>query len=85
MAWRWIAPERAVKDLKKLPLDVQKRIIKKLDFWVESGTPLRFAEVLTNYELGGYRFRIGDYRVTFDVEDETIVILTAKHRKDVYR
>jgi mRNA interferase RelE/StbE len=35
--------------------------------------------------LGGYRFRIGDYRVIFDIEGDEIVVLRVGHRKEIYR
>lgn len=76
---------RALKDFKKLPRDIQKKIIKKLDYYVASGKPFSFAEHLTDYLLGEYRFRIGDYRVIFDAEGDRLIILTLGHRKDVYR
>ena len=76
---------QAVRDLKKLPKMVQKRIIKKLDFYISSPNPLAFADHLINFEIGSFRFRIGDYRVIFDVEDETIIILTLGHRKEIYK
>jgi len=57
----------------------------KYDFKGNSApSPLDFAERLTNFELGEYRFRIGDYRVAFDVEDDTAKILKVGHRKEVY-
>jgi len=76
---------QAVRDLKKLPKDIQKRIIKKLDYFVSFDNPLVFADHLVNFEIGSYRFRIGDYRVIFDVIDEKIIILTLGHRREVYR
>ncbi len=85
MAWQWIIDGKAAKNLKKLPKDVKLRIINKLDFWVSSGKPLEFAENLHDFELGSYRFRIGDYRVAFDVEEETIVVLAVGHRRDIYK
>jgi len=75
----------AMRDLERLPKDIRERIVGKLDFWVGSGMPLSFAETLTNYELGSYRFRVGHYRVAFDVEEEIVVVLVVKHRKDIYR
>lgn len=75
----------AFKKLKLFPKDIQKMIIKKLDYFTGSGTPLSFAHRLINYELGEYRFRIGDYRVIFDIVDEKIIILDVDHRKDIYR
>lgn len=76
---------QALRDLKKLPKDIQKRIIKKLDFYIFSMQPLSFAEHLIDYKIGQYRFRIGDYRVIFDLEGESLVVLTLGHRKDIYR
>ena len=76
---------QALRNLQKLPQEIQKRIIKKLDFFVESGEPLSFAENLVNFEIGQYRFRIGDYRVIFDLDDERLIILTLGHRKNIYK
>lgn len=75
----------ALKQLKKLPGDVQERIIKKLDYFISSKRPLYFADHLTDYRIGEYRFRIGDYRVVFDAIGERLIILTVGHRKDIYR
>lgn len=76
---------QAVRDLKKLSREMQKRIIKKLDYFVSAEDPLFFADHLINYELGSYRFRIGDYRVIFDVMNEVLIILTLGHRREIYR
>ncbi len=46
---------------------------------------MRHAEKLTQSDLGSYRFRIGDYRVVFDLEGEEIVVLRVGHRKDIYK
>jgi len=40
---------------------------------------------LTDDRLGSYRFRIGDYRVIFDIEGDEIVVLRVGHRKDIYK
>jgi mRNA interferase RelE/StbE len=75
----------ALKDLQKLPRSVQKTIIKKIEFFLSSGRPLAFAHGLINSELGQYRFRISDYRVIFDLEEETLVVLKIGHRKNIYK
>ena len=75
----------AFKQLKNLPKDIQKRIITKLDFYCLQESPLKFAEPLTDIRIGSYRFRIGDWRVIFDVEDEKIVVLLVGYRRDIYR
>lgn len=75
----------SLKSLKKLHKDIQIRIIEKLDFFCAQDDPVDFAEPLTRSDLGQYRFRIGDYRVSFDVENEILVILDIDHRKDIYK
>lgn len=48
-------------------------------------SPLDFAEHLTERSLGSYRFRIGDFRVVFDIEQEKIVVLVVGHRREIYK
>lgn len=75
----------AKKQLKKLPLDIQKRIVNKLEFFLNQDDPLVFADTLTNSRLGQFRFRIGNYRVTFDVEEKILVIHEVGYRGEIYR
>lgn len=75
----------SLKRFKKLPKDIQIRIIRKLDYFCAQDDPIDFAEPLTRSDLGEYRFRIGDYRVSFDVEDQILVIHDVDNRKDIYR
>lgn len=76
----------ADKRFSKLSKDIQIRIIQKLEFFLSQPDPLIFAEILTNPRIGTYRFRIGDYRVVFDLEDmEIIMIVDVDNRKDIYR
>mgnify|MGYP003395175849 CR=1 FL=1 len=76
---------KARKDIKKLSPEIAERIIKKLDYFVSMANPLGYADHLTNYEIGNYRFRIGDYRVIFDIYEDKIVILKIGHRREIYR
>jgi len=66
-----------------LDQSVKHRIGKTLLRYQEN--PLRYAERMTDERLGSYRFRIGDYRVIFDLEGDDIVILRVGHRRDIYR
>lgn len=76
---------KADKDIEKLPSQVRRRILEKLKFYSVQENPLRFADRLQDYRFGEYRFRIGDYRILFDVKDQKIVILKVGHRKDIYK
>lgn len=82
---QYIFRSRAEKELKKLPRDIVIRIKDKLRYFLSSPNPLNFATPLKKSTLGSYRFRIGDYRVIFDVEGENIIILTIGHRREVYK
>jgi len=62
---------------------IPNRIGKTLLRYLED--PFKYAEKLTDPKLGTYRFRIGDYRVIFDMEETDIVVLRVGHRKDIYR
>ena len=83
--YTYVFKPSALKKLSRLPKSTQVQIIKKLDYFVNSGQPLSFAHRLINYELGEYRFRIGVYRVIFDVKKEKLIILDVDHRKDIYK
>lgn len=85
MNWTWEFTKQAEWDLKKLPKNVARRLVKKLDYFVGSGNPLEFSEPLVNADIGQYRFRVGDYRIIIDVEREVVVVLTLGHRKEIYR
>ncbi len=39
---------------------------------------------LTNF-TPEYRLCIGDYRVLFEIEEETIIIYRIRHRREAYR
>ena len=83
--YRYEFTAKALKQLEKLPVNIQKRIIKKLDFYCQQKNLLRFADFLIDYHLGDHRFRVGDYRVVFDIEGEVIIILIVGHRREIYK
>jgi mRNA interferase RelE/StbE len=40
---------------------------------------------LTDSRLGSFRFRIGDWRVVFDIIDDRVMVLRIGHRREIYR
>ncbi len=76
---------RAAKDLKSLDIRTQKRIIKKLKFYLNSNDPLAYSKKLADSEDGDYRWRIGNYRAVFDIKNDTIKLLRVQHRREVYK
>lgn len=75
---------KAAKQLENLSYPVQKRIIEKMRFYANQKNPLKFAKHLMDYREGKYRFRIGDYRIFFDVKADKIYILKIKKRDKAY-
>ena len=74
---------RAEKDIKKLDSSIRNHIGKA--FLKLQDNPLSYSEKLSNPMLGTYKFRIGDYRVIFDIEGNDIVILRVGHRREIYK
>jgi mRNA interferase RelE/StbE len=79
---------KAQSDLSSLDKKIAIKILDKIDFFVATGQPLQYSKKLVNFEFGSYRFRIGNYRAIFDIDDKgsiaILVILKIGHRKEIY-
>ncbi|MBA3724213.1 MAG: type II toxin-antitoxin system RelE/ParE family toxin [Candidatus Levybacteria bacterium] len=73
----------AVSDIKKLDIVVRKRLGKKLQTFARE--PMTYGKKLIDASIGSYRWRIGDYRIIFDMDGKNIVILRIKHRRESYK
>jgi mRNA interferase RelE/StbE len=85
MAYQLVYKKPAVKEIQKLPEQIKKRLKAKLEWFANQSDPREFSKPLTKPADAQYRFRIGNYRVLFDIEDEKIVVLYIQHRREVYR
>ena len=85
MAYRILITKKARHDIEGLEETVKKRLGKKLLRVTGQGDIRPLVKQLIDSRIGEYRLRIGDYRVLFDLEGTTIIILRVQHRKDVYR
>jgi mRNA interferase RelE/StbE len=83
--YKLIYKKPAVKSIQILPAQIKKRLKTKLEFFASQKDPLVFAKALTKPADAQYRFRVGNYRVLFDIEKNNIVILLVQHRKDIYK
>lgn len=79
---------KALKSLKKL----DKPVLLMIKLWIEKnliGTtePRRHGKGLTSNRSGQWRYRVGDYRIIADIEDEKLIILVVEveHRSRVYK
>jgi mRNA interferase RelE/StbE len=75
----------ALKELAKLPKEIQQRIAARIDELKVNPYPPGI-KTLKNGE-GQLRLRVGDYRVIYRVEATRLVILIVKigHRKNIYK
>jgi len=74
----------AAKEIEKLPQKVLCRVIEKIKQLSVDPRPSG-CKKLSGEEK--YRIRVGEYRVLYEIIDDTLVIYVVKvsHRKDVYR
>ncbi|MDA8099685.1 MAG: type II toxin-antitoxin system RelE/ParE family toxin [Nitrospiraceae bacterium] len=83
MKYQLVYAQRALKDIDKLDAKTKSRIgdalLRHKDRLIAQSTRL------TDPRIGTYRFRVGDYRIIFDVEGSEIVILRVGHRREIYK
>lgn len=82
---KFLFRKSAEKQFARLDPQTQSTIVKKLSYFAGTPNPLSLAKRLKNFDSGQYRFRIGDYRVTFDVNEQTIIVLAIGHRSEIYK
>lgn len=87
--WRVEISAGARKALGKLDPQAARSILTFLDEKVARATdPRRVGKPLAGSALGNFwRYRVGDYRVIADIQDETVTVLVVRigHRREVYR
>ncbi len=86
--WRVEFDRAAVRDLRKLGLDAERRILRYLRERIAGSTdPRRLGHPLTGDRKGLWRYRVGDYRIVAAIEDDrfVVLVLTVGHRREVYR
>jgi mRNA interferase RelE/StbE len=73
--------EIALEDLGRIPRRFAAQIVAKISR-LEGGLHGNIKR-LTNFDCD-YRLRCGDYRVLFDVEEDSVIIHRVLNRKDAY-
>nr|WP_156584143.1 type II toxin-antitoxin system RelE/ParE family toxin [Agrobacterium vitis] len=77
------------KTVRKLDPQTRKRLRDFLEQrLLEAEDPRQIGKALKGSQLGEYwRYRVGDYRVICDIQDQRLVVLVVEigHRSDVYR
>ena len=74
----------ALQDLKRIAPTNVRRIRAKIDQY--AADPAGLANMVRSISgAPALRLRVGDYRVIFTVEGDTLTVLQIGHRRDIYR
>ena len=87
-SWRVEISRSAEKQIQKLNRTAQESIVRFLRERVQAAdNPRQWGKPLHGDKGGLWRYRVGDYRLICDIQDERVTVLVASvgHRKDVYR
>ena len=87
MAWKIEIDKGVQRSMKKLDRNVAKRIIAKLREISQLEDPRSTGKALVGNLAELWRYRVGDYRIVCDIEDEVLLILVidVAHRSKVYK
>ncbi len=86
--WHIVFSSKAKKDLGKLDHHAQKRIRNFLrNKLLTQKTPRDLGKPLSGVLTGCWGYRIGDYRLICEFQNDTIIIyaLSIGHRKEIYK
>ncbi|MBE9046744.1 type II toxin-antitoxin system RelE/ParE family toxin [Pleurocapsales cyanobacterium LEGE 10410] len=85
--WKIEWDSKALKEAKKLDRNARKQIVKYLEERVlKSQDPHQYGKPLKGSKAGIWRYRVGDYRILCQIENQTCIILVIAvgHRKNIY-
>jgi mRNA interferase RelE/StbE len=73
------------KELEKHSRQNQKRVLSALDEIKKNPHHPAKSTKLTNFNAGQFRWRIGDLRIIYDIEETQVFLLHVLKREDAYR
>jgi mRNA interferase RelE/StbE len=88
LVWTIELTRTAERQIKKLDHPTQKSIVRFLRERLKSTeNPRQWGKPLHGDKRGLWRYRVGDFRLICDIQDDriTVLVLEVEHRKDVYR
>lgn len=74
----------AVRAIRKLPPEAKRRVQAVIELLADNPRPPAAKKLTARPE---WRVRTGDYRVLYRIEDEilTVIVVSAGHRREIYR
>jgi len=71
-------------DLQKLEPSVQRRILQAIETKLLPDPFGHGRKLVGKTGPGQWRFRVGDYRVRFDIEGRRLLFYRVRHRREIY-
>ena len=75
--------EAALADLAALDKGIARRVIQSVERFAETGAGN--VKRLQTIDPPEFRLRVGDYRVRFHNDGETVIVLRIRNRREAYR
>lgn len=75
-------PQVRDEDIPRLSKAVRQRIRKAIEQRL-ANAPHEYGQPLRKTLKGYWKLRVGDYRVVYRIEKQTVVVLGIRHRKDI--
>jgi mRNA interferase RelE/StbE len=84
VTYRIIIPKSVQKQIKKLPDNVRQNVVKSLLDLQETPRPQNSLKMKNSQ---GYRLRLSEYRILYDIDDltQTLTLRRVGHRREIYR
>jgi mRNA interferase RelE/StbE len=86
LAWKVEIDPSAARELSKIDRTWQQRILSFIEEIPELPHPRSRGRALTGTLAGYWRYRVGDYRILCDIQDDVLTVRAVKvaHRRNVY-
>ena len=77
-----VPSKRFEDDFRDLPKEIQGQVLKALE---RIQTDPHRGRKLGGVAVGKWRYRVGDYRIRYDIKGSVVYLYVVRHRKEVYR
>jgi len=76
--------QQFLSDLHKLDPPVQQRILEAIEAKLLMDPFKHAKKLIGKTGPGRWRFRVGDYRIRFDIEGRVLLFYRVRHRREIY-
>ena len=88
MDWKIEYSPDAIRQLNKLDQPIRRKLFRYLEEHIQGcKNPRHFGAALVANLSGFWRYRVGDYRIICEIQEEKVIVLvlTIGHRREIYR